>query len=118
MSDALKRRVLRSETENTAPCGDSFARFLRHQHPTNTVKKVAELTGASESTIDKWLARVSLPHLRHLGPLLAAYGPSVIAAIFPSAPRWLDEAVRAERAEAIRRARQEMDEELARIEGR
>ncbi len=98
----LKNRgKLARKVEAAAPSTSDFAAFLRNQHPSDTVYWVASLGGFKESTVEAWIYEKALPQARHLGPLLAIYGPDVLAAIFPGGFDWLERAVMDERKARI-----------------
>lgn len=80
-----------------APCLSSLATFLRRLHPRDTAQSVAADTGIPAASIENWLKGIAFPRAVHQFRLMAVYGPSALAAMMPSAPRWLDDAVRAER---------------------
>ncbi|MEJ8571274.1 hypothetical protein [Microbaculum marinum] len=69
------------------------------------------------ATVEKWLAEKALPQLRHFGPLVAIYGPSVMKAIFPNAPDWLDDAVRRERLADLGAKQAEIEREIRELSG-
>lgn len=79
----------------------ALARFLRGLYPRDTAPSVAADLGVASRTVENWLGGTSVPRLGHFLRMVAAYGPSVIAAAFPAAPRWLDDAVVAERNRAL-----------------
>jgi len=116
------RKNFRSEADRITACHVGLSTFLRRLHPRDTAACVEAETGISAATVEKWLCHASLPQARQLARLIGAYGPSALAALFPQAPRWLDDAVRAERlrqledqAEAAAAARDALRRE---IEGR
>jgi len=90
---------------------ESLSSFLRSLYPHDTAINIAGDIGVSERTIDNWLAGLSAPRLCHFLRLVDAYGPTVLAAAYPSAPGWLDEAVRADE-------RQRLSEQAAEIAAR
>lgn len=118
VSFRTNRKTLRSEPLDITPCEVSFAAFLRRQHPRDTVKAVVDRTGAHISTVEKWLQGTSMPSIRHLGVLIGAYGPSVVAAIYPNAPRWLDEAVLSERLRHLEEEHERRAAEIAELRRR
>jgi hypothetical protein len=106
---------LSRKLEAAVPSTSDFSAFLRNQHPSDTVYWVASLGGFKESTVEAWIYEKALPQARHLGPLLAIYGPAVLAAIFPRGFSWLDDAVRAERMRALEARRAAIDEEMRQL---
>lgn len=77
--------------------------FFRARHPKQTSLRVAEETGIPEQTIRKWLDRSSAPNVMYFEPLLMTYGPSFLAAVWPSneLPSWLREAIALEQAQML-----------------
>lgn len=92
MSDGIDRQTCRKEAANLP----GLVAYLRREHPANTAQHVAALTRIGADTVENWLRQRSRPSLDHFGRLMRVYGPSLVAAVFPAAPRWLDEAHRAE----------------------
>lgn len=97
MSGSGSHQNFRSMAPALEPCVASLGAFLRRLHPRDTSANVAADTGIPSASIDKWLQGIAFPRARHQFALMGAYGPSVLAAMVPAAPRWLDDAVRAER---------------------
>jgi len=116
MTSNTHRKNFRSRAEKLEACAESFAAFLRRQHARDTAANVAADTGINATTVEKWLAEAALPQARHLVRLLGAYGPAVLAALIPSAPRWLDDAVRAEELRAAKEAQARLTETIRRLE--
>lgn len=97
MSYTPSRKNFRNDADRLTACHTSLSTFLRRMHPRDTAGHVEAETGIAAATVEKWLCHASLPQARQLARLIGAYGPSALAALFPQAPRWLDDAVRAER---------------------
>lgn len=80
--------------------GNEFSKkvetFLRSRHPHKTALNVALDSGnrVSEHQVRKWLSGSAVPSGVALLVLISAYGPEFLAAVFPSAPDWLDAACR------------------------
>jgi hypothetical protein len=55
---------------------------------------VAADTGVARSTVAKWIEGASLPGFIAGLRLIAAYGPEYLVAVYPNAPRWMDQAYR------------------------
>jgi hypothetical protein len=92
----------RSRSAVLEPCIIGLGRFLRSRHPRDTAACVAAETGVSSETVENWLQGRAFPRARQQFALIGAYGPSVFAAMMPSAPRWLDEAVRRDELERMK----------------
>lgn len=75
---------------------DGLAAFLREAHPHDTAVNVAADIAVSVRTVERWLAsdRAVAPRLDHFFSLIAAYGPNVLAAAYPAALGWLEDAKR------------------------
>lgn len=97
MSASDYRQNCRSAATAVEPCIASLGTFLRRIHPRDTAVCVEADTDIPAGSVEKWLQGIAFPRAKHQFRLIAAYGPSALAAMWPSAPRWLDEAVRAER---------------------
>ncbi len=97
MSSSSSKQNCRSVATELEPCVVSLGAFLRRLHPRDTAACVEADTGIPAGSVEKWLQGIAFPRARHQFRLIGAYGPSVFAAMVPAAPRWLDEAVRAER---------------------
>ncbi|MEM6381112.1 MAG: hypothetical protein AAF739_00425 [Pseudomonadota bacterium] len=85
-----------------SPDYDGLAAFLRRLHPNSTRFAVAADTGLPADTVRNWLERRSGMRLEHFWALVSAYGPQVIAALWPgSAFDWLTAAQVAEAEAAM-----------------
>ena len=93
--------------------GDALARFLRRRHHFDTANHVAAETGIAPETVRNWLRHRAKPNSAHFMALAFAYGPDLVAAACPNAPRWLDGACRAAEADRIKG---EIDELHKRLE--
>lgn len=76
--------------------GDLVQSFLRRRHPAKTAASVVAATDCrlKEHQVQRWLEGASAPSGSALVTLIGAYGPEFLAAVFPSAPAWLDAACR------------------------
>lgn len=69
---------------------EAFAHFIRARHPHKPAEQCAALTGIPFDSVDKMLARESLPNGRNFLLCIIAYGPELLAAVMPDADeRWL-----------------------------
>lgn len=77
--------------------------YFKQRHPTNTATEVALDTGIPVDTVRKWMERASAPSVMYFEPLMLAYGPTFMAAVWPVAelPEWLREAIAIEQAEML-----------------
>ena len=87
---------------------DGFCRFLRRVFPSATANQIAAVSGVPSGTADKWLRGESKPSLEHFGALISAFGPPLLAAVFPHI-EWVSEAAKQSRA-------LEIETEIARLE--
>ena len=69
-------------------------RFLRSAYPGKTIDHVAEDLGVPRGTAKNWVEGKSVPGFIHTLKLIAKYGPEFLVAVYPNAPRWLDQAYR------------------------
>lgn len=76
---------------------DGLATFLRAIYPHDTAANVAADLHVTTRTVANWLGGDASPRLTHFIRMIDCYGPSAIAAAYPSAPAWVSDAVRAER---------------------
>ena len=76
--------------------GDLVQSFLRRRHPAKTALSVVAATDGrlKDHQVQRWLEGASAPSGAALMTLISAYGPEFLAAVFPSAPAWLDAACR------------------------
>jgi len=117
MSSETNRKFFGNRPEEVTPSNASFSAFLRNRHPHDTVYWICSATGINPATVEKWLAEKALPQLRHLGPLLAIYGPAILKAIYPSAPDWLDAAHRAEQLRELEARQAEIEQQMRELRG-
>ena len=69
---------------------EAFAAFIRARHPIKPGECCALLTGIPIDSVDKMLARETLPNGRNFILCVAAYGPDLLAAVLPDADaQWL-----------------------------
>jgi hypothetical protein len=102
MTSVPSRKNFRSMNPVLEPSIIGLGHFLRAKHPRDTATCVEADTGVSAGTVEKWLQGIAFPRAVHQFRLIGAYGPSVFAAMMPSAPRWLDEAVRRDELERMK----------------
>jgi hypothetical protein len=103
-------KVFRNDTKTFCA---RIADFLRAQHPAKTAQSAAALIGVDAARVAKWLDGTSAPNGPALVALFNAYGPAFLAAVMGDcAPRWLDDAARAERLAAIEARQALLDREL------
>lgn len=89
--------------------------FLRRLYPTKTADNVAADLGCSPETIQKMMDRVSTPNVLTFGRMILAYGPAFMVAVYPNAPKWLDDAHRRERLAALEAAQARIQAEIAEL---
>jgi hypothetical protein len=118
MTSVPSRKNFRSLAPELEPCIIGLGRFLRAKHPRDTAAYVEAETGVSAGTVEKWLQGIAFPRAKHQFALIAAYGPSAFAAMMPSAPRWLDEAVRRDELERMKTEHAERATRIAQLEER
>lgn len=117
MSHLNEGKFSRRDAEKFVLSADGLSGFLRAKHPSDTVFWVSSLTGIEPDTVRAWLRGICLPQLRHLMPLMTIYGPPLLAAVWPNAPRWLDDAVRQSRLEELEQEQERRAEEIRRLRG-
>ena len=78
-----------------------MCKFLRSRHPVKPAHQVAERTGLSVDTVSKWFAGETTPNGPAILKLMLAYGPSLLAAVIPSAPEWILDAADRQEGAAI-----------------
>jgi hypothetical protein len=100
-----------------AALGENTKRFLRERYPTKTAINASADTGLAPAQIERWLEGTSGPSGAALLALTEAYGPEFIAAVLP-ALRWLDEPVRAARAERLQATIAEAQRQLSELQAR
>lgn len=95
--------------------GRRLALYLRRLYPRDVAKNVAADTGLSITTVQKLLERESAPNAAGYVALTLVYGPEFLAAVLPSAPGWLERAVRMERLAQLEAERARIERELREI---
>lgn len=78
-------------------CPERAAAFLRSRYPAKTAESVAADTGIGAETVKKWLDGSARPAWDSVFPLILAYGPAFLVAVFPRQPAWLADAYQRER---------------------
>jgi hypothetical protein len=97
---------------------DRAIEFLRRLYPSKTADNVAADIGASPDTIAKMIERGTTPNAATFCRLIFAYGPAFLAAVYPRAPAWLDDARRRELQAELRAEQQRITEQLAALDRR
>jgi hypothetical protein len=118
MTASPSRQNYGSRSAVLEPCIIGLGRFLRSKHPRDTAAYVAAETNIPIESVENWLQGRAFPRAKHQFRLIAAYGPSVFAAMMPSAPRWLDEAVRAERLRELEETQARLAREAEELRSR
>jgi len=89
--------------------------FLRRLYPTKTAENVAADIGGSPETIQKMMDRCSTPSTILFSRMIFAYGPAFLIAVYPKAPKWLDDAHRRERLAALEAEQARIRAEIAEL---
>ncbi len=97
-------------------CPDRAVAFVRRLYPTKTADCVAADTGLPVQTVRRWLEGVAKPSWIGFSRLIFAYGPAFLAAVYPRAPAWLDDARRRELQAELRAEQQRITEQLAALD--
>lgn len=82
-------------------CPDRAIAFIRARYPVKTAEHVASDIGLPVHTVKRWIEGAAKPSWTGLSRLIFAYGPAFLIAVYPNAPKWLDEAHRRERLAAL-----------------
>ncbi len=80
---------------------DGLIRFATFHFPVATAANLAAVSGATVSTAEKWLRGETLPSGTFLAAMIAAFGPSFVAACVPGAKAWAEQAARDERIKQL-----------------
>ena len=97
-------------------CPERAVAFIRRMYPTKTAESVSADTGIGSETVKKWLDGSSRPAWDSTFALIFAYGPAFLAAVYPKAPKWLDEAHRREMQATLRAEQQRISDQLAALD--
>lgn len=97
-------------------CPERAVAFVRRLYPVKTADCVSADTGVPAQTVRRWLEGVSKPSWVAFSRLIFAYGPSFLAAVYPKAPQWLDEAHRREMQATLRAEQQRISDQLAALD--
>lgn len=89
--------------------------FLRRLYPAKTAENVAADLGGSAETIQKMMDRCSTPSTVLFTRMILAYGPAFLIAVYPKAPKWLDDAHRRERLAALEAEQARIRAEIAEL---
>lgn len=79
----------------------NLMRFFKAAYPGKTIDNVALDLGVPRGTAKNWVEGKSVPGFFHTLKLIAKYGPEFLVAVYPNAPRWLDQAYRDHREEIL-----------------
>jgi hypothetical protein len=79
----------------------NWGALFRRLHPVKTAEHVAAAIGAPVRSVENWMAGAASPSLRWFVALVSAYGPDVLAHVFPGHLTWLSAARRTERQAAL-----------------
>lgn len=93
-------------------CPERAVAFVRRLYPSKTADCVAADTGVPSQTVRRWLEGVSKPSWVAFSRLIFAYGPAFLVAVYPKAPKWLDEAHRRAQGVVLRAEQQRIAEQL------
>ena len=107
-----ERSVFKIGRTDGEACPDRAVAFVRRLYPTKTADCVAADTGLSAQTVRRWLEGVAKPSWAGFSRLILAYGPAFLVAVYPNAPKWLDEAHRRERLDALKAEQIRIQEQL------
>ena len=89
--------------------------FIRAKYPVKTAESVAADTGVGIETVKKWLDGSVRPSWDGIFALICAYGPAFLIAVYPKAPKWLDDAHRRERLAALEAEQARIRAEIAEL---
>ena len=95
----------------TQACPDRAVAFIRTLYPAKTAECVAADIGLPVPTVKRWIEGAAKPSWSGFSRMILAYGPAFLVAVFPSRPRWLDDAYQREQLA-------ELEAEQARIQSR
>lgn len=96
-------------------CPDRAIAFIRLRHPVKTAECVAADINLPVHTVKRWLEGAAKPSWSGLSRLIFAYGPAFLVAVYPKAPRWLDDAHRRERLAALEAEQARIKAEIAEL---
>lgn len=100
---------------DTQACPERVVAFVRQLHPVKTAEHVSADTGVAADTVRKWLEGVAKPSFIAFSKLILAYGPAFLIAVYPKAPKWLDDAHRRERLAALEAEQARIRAEIAEL---
>lgn len=91
--------MAKSESKRIPVCSvagadTNLTRFFKSAYPGKTIDNVALDLGVPRGTAKNWVEGKSVPGFVHTLKLIAKYGPEFLVAVYPNAPRWLDQAYR------------------------
>lgn len=93
-------------------CPERAVAFIRSRYPFKTAECVAADIGVPSGTVRRWLEGAASPSWGAFSRLIFAYGPAFLAAVYPKAPKWLDEAARDEALRDLRDQQRRIQEQL------
>ena len=96
-------------------CPDRAVEFIRKLYPNKTADCVSADTGVPSQTVRRWLEGVAKPSWTAFSRLIFAYGPAFLIAVYPKAPKWLDDAHLRERLAALEAAQARIQAEIAEL---
>lgn len=68
--------------------GQALADFCRAKFRQGVADELAEITGQSRSSAEKWLRQETLPSAEALAYMIGEFGPAFIAACMPTSSHW------------------------------
>lgn len=95
----------------------NWGALFRALHPVKTAEAVAADIGAPVRSVENWMAGAAAPSLRWFVALVSAYGPEVLAHVFPERLGWLQAARRADRQAALAADLAALQVEIDRLRG-
>lgn len=101
---------------NVQACPERAVAFIRSRYPFKTAECVAADIGVPSGTVRRWLEGAASPSWGAFSRLIFAYGPAFLAAVYPKAPQWLDEAHRREMQATLRAEQQRISDQLAALD--
>lgn len=98
---------------DTQACPERAVAFIRSRYPSKTAECVSSDIGVPASTVRRWLEGAASPSWAAFSRLIFAYGPAFLVAVYPNAPKWLNDAHRQERLCALQAEQARITAELA-----
>lgn len=91
---------------------EALKRFLQRRYHYNTPESVAADTGIPPETVRNWIRLRARPSIGNFLTLALHYGPDLVAAAWPGAPRWMDSACREEEAARLEAEQERINRRL------